>query len=705
MANDKTFNLLTQLSLNSDDFKAGVEKVKGNVRDLMLGVDGAKGNVNELGKALNALKSVSFAGKSTEEIGAINARIGELKKSITELNKEQGSIQPPKFDVSAVMGYATGFLSVGAAIEGAKKVMESNSETAFKLKSAMANIDAATQSLFRTIANGDWSNLIGNMKTAIKLSTDYEEAIRKLHYEERGETDQDAKDQNRLAHIKNEYFALKGLNDEKSKQRRKELTEEAIGNSETGTIGIFGEMDERHVKVAKESYDIEVNTYATRLAGINATKEQIDYYKDQINQLIEFKDKYAEDYDAYVKYGKLKDKIAEERKGIDQANAYGAKAKYTDSDIYVKSMAEASEILKQHPAIATIKFVLGVTKDEEINKVAKEKENILNVDTAIQTGESKFKKWQALINKQDLKDINDKKSALELINNEVKKLEGNIEDIVSKGGIVPPALQKQLDDTKLKAEYIVDKMKELAMTSKFGDIPLNGEMTSKGDGKVVTTDQYKLDKKGEGGSAINNTLATGKNLSQVKELKIALKENGVEMDKQKQKFEIYKNALIQGFDIIGSTIVKSLKLGSDGFQGFLSVMIQGIAKIISMLLSNALALAILGGTQAGTATGPLAPFTTPMFIAESVGIVMAAFAAIPKFASGGFVPGSSYSGDKVPIMANSGEMILNGNQQSNLFSMLNGSTSNTGNEVIFRIQGTELVGVLNNHSRKINYTK
>lgn len=43
---------------------------------------------------------------------------------------------------------------------------------------------------------------------------------------------------------------------------------------------------------------------------------------------------------------------------------------------------------------------------------------------------------------------------------------------------------------------------------------------------------------------------------------------------------------------------------------------------------------------------------------------------IVKAAEGSVVPGNSYSGDKVPVMANSGEMILNQNQQKNLFNIL-----------------------------------
>ena len=50
----------------------------------------------------------------------------------------------------------------------------------------------------------------------------------------------------------------------------------------------------------------------------------------------------------------------------------------------------------------------------------------------------------------------------------------------------------------------------------------------------------------------------------------------------------------------------------------------------------------------------------------------------PSFATGGIVPGNSYSGDKVQANVNSGEMILNAQQQANLWKMANGAAGGNG---------------------------
>ena len=77
---------------------------------------------------------------------------------------------------------------------------------------------------------------------------------------------------------------------------------------------------------------------------------------------------------------------------------------------------------------------------------------------------------------------------------------------------------------------------------------------------------------------------------------------------------------------------------------------------------------------------------------------------VPKFADGGVFSGNRSVGDYNIARVNSGEMILNGSQQSKLFHLLDGTGGFTNNqpsgEVTFRIQGDTLIGVLNNYNKK-----
>lgn len=122
--------------------------------------------------------------------------------------------------------------------------------------------------------------------------------------------------------------------------------------------------------------------------------------------------------------------------------------------------------------------------------------------------------------------------------------------------------------------------------------------------------------------------------------------------------------------------------------------------------------AVTKATAEGTKAGwPGLLFAIPAALA----VVMAGLAMAGAFANGGIVGGTSMSGDKLLARVNSGEMILNRNQQTRLFAMLNGLTppsfrtpslpnldglrANSGGTMDFRISGRNLVGVMANETR------
>jgi len=101
-----------------------------------------------------------------------------------------------------------------------------------------------------------------------------------------------------------------------------------------------------------------------------------------------------------------------------------------------------------------------------------------------------------------------------------------------------------------------------------------------------------------------------------------------------------------------------------------------------------------------TASGAKLPFPYNLVaIAAGIAAVVAALANMGKFAKGGIIGGSSYSGDKQMARVNSGEMILNKHQQGMLFNAINSGKLGGGN-VQFKIRGTDLIGVINNENSR-----
>lgn len=141
-------------------------------------------------------------------------------------------------------------------------------------------------------------------------------------------------------------------------------------------------------------------------------------------------------------------------------------------------------------------------------------------------------------------------------------------------------------------------------------------------------------------------------------------------------------------DILGESAGKWLQWGAN----VVTTAGQAIPAILALANASAAKAAADG---AGSVAG--IPIVGPILAAGAVLSIMGALMNLPKFATGGIVPGGSFSGDNMLARVNSGELILNKAQQSNLAGALSGG----GGNVRFEIEGTKLVGVLNQHNRKI----
>lgn len=119
---------------------------------------------------------------------------------------------------------------------------------------------------------------------------------------------------------------------------------------------------------------------------------------------------------------------------------------------------------------------------------------------------------------------------------------------------------------------------------------------------------------------------------------------------------------------------------------------QAIANLIMSFSSASL--------QAASQLGPIGWAAFSLGGIAQLASIIAAVKSMGKFAEGGIVGGSSYSGDRLMAHVNSGEMILNGRQQKNLFDLLDSGDVGgaSGGDVSFRIRGDQLYGVLKNYT-------
>ena len=159
------------------------------------------------------------------------------------------------------------------------------------------------------------------------------------------------------------------------------------------------------------------------------------------------------------------------------------------------------------------------------------------------------------------------------------------------------------------------------------------------------------------------------------------------LKKEKQRIEDMNNALASTGDIFGSLGSIMSSFGND-MGGWVLGSIGEVANMIVQLQSLA--------TASGVASASKLPFPANIAaIATVVGTIASIFSSLPKFADGGIVGGSSYSGDRLLARVNSGEMILNQGQQARLLSMTEGGSVRVSGDV--RLSGKDIFISLRNY--------
>ena len=155
--------------------------------------------------------------------------------------------------------------------------------------------------------------------------------------------------------------------------------------------------------------------------------------------------------------------------------------------------------------------------------------------------------------------------------------------------------------------------------------------------------------------------------------------------------------------------ISGLQSVSSGLKGLGIQLPAGVDQLISAMSS---VMQILQGVQSIISvfsTGAMAA-NTAAIIANTIALTTNSAMQIIPFARGGIVPhaangwagtipGNSYSGDNIPIMANAGELVLNKAQQGNLASQL--SDGGLGNLYLeTRVDAEELIIMINNNGMR-----
>lgn len=664
---------------DSEGGKAFLQQIK-EQHDAVLGLEGATGrmqrNVGNYGESIKGVipsldKFDAVLNKMGTSMNDLQQGVGTASKSIVSHFATIGKalITPPLGIIVAILtGIMLIFSKVASAIKKNDDAM-TNLQVAFSAFKPIAiaigkifeGIGVALSKVAVGIANVVTkisSALIPGFEEASKKVTEYILAVDALEETQRQYTVQNAKDAQEIA----KYRAIAA--ESTDLEERKKALESAITLEE--------EIARRNVEIATKTLELrkeqarqEVDTTdetKNEIARLEAEKIQAetDYYnkkREMAAQIRELNNKInaenAKNHQEYIKRLEAQRKAEEE---AEKARQEALKASLENEKAIRQQMEDfKASLIKDAGERELVEMQLAGTREiEELKKRLETEKNITEEGRAILN--------QLIIDKQTELDTQLKEKAdtlaEERINAEMQRIAEQEQTKLELRKAI--AKENSAEMLELQLEEL-----ELQQQAELENTILNEE------DKYLIVEKYEKLKQ----ALVEETAK--KNEEQATQMKAQLSSAMQSMAKNASSAFGQMSELLEGYGEENEKASKAAK-------AFALMQLATDQAVSISQTARAIVEAVEGATQAAKYTGPLAPVMIAVYIAEMVGLVLGAVAGQvasikqakgilsgEKFESGGIVGGTSFSGDKVVAHVNSGEMILNREQQTRLFDMAN----------------------------------
>lgn len=664
---------------DSEGGKAFLAQIK-EQHDAVLGLEGATGrmqrNVGNYGDSIKGVipsvdKFDAVLNKMGTSMNDLQQGVGTASKSIVSHFATIGKalITPPLGIIVAILtGIMLIFSKLASAIKKNDDAM-TNLQVAFSAFKPIAiaigkifeGIGVALSKLAVGIANVVTkisSALIPGFEEASKKVTEYILAVDALEETQRQYTVQNAKDAQEIA----KYRAIAA--ESTDLEERKKALQSAIALEE--------EIARRNVEIATKTLELrkeqarqEVDTTdetKNEIARLEAEKIQAetDYYnkkREMATQIRELNNRInaenAKNHQEYTKRLEAQRKAEEE---AEKARQEALKASLENEKAIRQQMEDfKASLIKDAGERELVEMQIAGTREiEELKKRLETEKNLTEEGRAILN--------QLIIDKQTELDtqLKEKADALaeERINAEMQRIAEQEQTKLELRKAI--AEENSAEMLELQLEEL-----ELQQQAELENTILNEEE------KYLIVEKYEKLKQ----ALVAETAK--KNEEQATQMKMQLSSAMQSMAKNASSAFGQMSELLEGYGEENEKASKAAK-------AFALMQLATDQAISISQTARAMVEAVEGATQAAKYTGPLAPVMLAVYIAEMVGLVLGAVAGQvasikqakgilsgEKFESGGIVGGTSFSGDKVVAHVNSGEMILNREQQTRLFDMAN----------------------------------
>lgn len=573
-----------------------------------------------------------------------------LGKSTKRIQGFQQKIQG--FSSGAVSAFTkfAGVLGVAyGATELLQKGLNSNATLQDKYNSLMQAGSTVTDQFFTAIYSGDWTVFNDGIEKAIKNAKEYADTYRNVQ---------------RMLETTSIKFeqtdARKTQLEAIIEDDTKPLEERKKAQQELDRILLMGVAD---IREASQITERELNNMLADLIG----EAQYITTENAQKLILDIRNKYSElrkELDAYREIRDTKNQVL-------NPNAF----KYSGDEWYKINQD------------ATKKYYQEYTKDQRAYY-----DELLRL--ADRMNDETFSSFQGLFDK--LNDLNDKAGTWEKDRAGARDEIAGIKTTASKKEIIPAGsimeMQKKIADLRKKYENAADEGTRVGFMKAI---------------KEAETELKMMQLRAAGTSLLPTgeiNKPVGRNIADdVKSGYINIKP--ISTDSIQANYD-YADSLGAIASIMGS-VTNMTNEGAAGWLAYGANILSSISAAIPMITSLTTALTAKAAAEAAGSAAAV-PVVGWINAVAAITAIMSAMAAVPKFADGGIIGGNSFIGDNMIARVNSGEMILNNRQQRNLFNLLDGkggTSVNAGGEVKLRIEGRDLVGVINSQTSKTSKYK